>query len=184
MSDLKPERGERSFWKDLGLGLALGQVQLSVLLSTKPADPEEICKWLVLFGQDCSASWKAYGSFSETINAVAAARPLVKRQLIAPAWDLAFAWLCDEPHRRHPALPASVLLALLSVALMWGWPLEAGILALTWNGILRVGETLMAQRKGLVLLCLESISFCCESKCQRRGAGQPNIRQLGLTPST
>lgn len=89
-------------------------MHLSVLLSTKPADPEEICKWLVLFGQDCSASGKAYGSFSETINAVAVVRPLVKRQL-APAWDLAFAWFCDEPHRHHPALPASVLLALLSV---------------------------------------------------------------------
>ena len=127
------------------------QVQLSVLLATKPADPEEICKWLVLFGQDCYASGKTYGSFSETINAVAAARPLIKRQL-APAWDLAFAWLCDEPHRHHPALPASVLLAMLSVALMWGWPLEAGILALTWNGILRIGETLMAQRKDLVLI--------------------------------
>lgn len=127
------------------------QVQLSVLLATKPADPEEICKWLVLFGQDCYASGKTYGSFSETINAVAAARPLIKRQL-APAWDLAFAWLCDEPHRHHPALPASVLLAMLSVALMWGWPFKAGILALTWNGILRIGETLMAQRKDLVLI--------------------------------
>jgi len=124
------------------------RVQLSVLLSTKPADPEEICKWLVLYGQDCYASGKTYGSFSETINAVAAARPPIKRQL-APAWDLAFAWLCDEPHRHHPALPASVLLA---VALTWGWCLEAGILALTWNGILRIGETLMAQRKDLVLI--------------------------------
>lgn len=124
------------------------RVQLSVLLSTKPADPEEICKWLVLYGQDCYASGKTYGSFSETINAVAAAGPPIKRQL-APAWDLAFAWLCDEPHRHHPALPASVLLA---VALTWGWCLEAGILALTWNGILRIGETLMAQRKDLVLI--------------------------------
>lgn len=125
-------------------------IKLFELLSQKPADPEEICKWLVLYGQDMFSSGKSYGAFSETINSVAAYRPMIKKQL-SPAWDLAFAWLADEPHAHHPALPLSVMLAMLSTCLLWGWPLEAGIIALTWNGILRIGETLMAQRKDLIL---------------------------------
>lgn len=44
------------------------QVSLEFLLAAKPADPEEICKWLVLYGQDMFLSGKAYGSFSETIT--------------------------------------------------------------------------------------------------------------------
>ena len=126
------------------------KVSLSTLLAGKPADPEEICKWLVLYGQDMFSAGKSYTAFSETINAVAVSRPLIRKQL-TPAWDLAFAWLCDEPHAHHPALPLSVMLAMLSTCLLWGWPLEAGVIALTWNGILRIGETLQAQRKDLIL---------------------------------
>ena len=65
-------------------------------LLKKPADPEEICKWLVMYGQDMFSAGKSYAAYSETVNAVSAYRPLIKKQL-APAWDLAFAWLADEP---------------------------------------------------------------------------------------
>ena len=34
---------------------------------------------------------------------------------------------------------------------MWGWALEAALLGLTWTGILRIGEVLMAERKDLIL---------------------------------
>ena len=125
-------------------------VCLELLLSQKPADPEEICRWLVAYGQEMFLTGKAYGTFSETINAIGAARPLIRKQL-APAWDLAFAWLSDEPHQHHPALPLSLLLAVLSTCLMWGWANEAGIFALAWCGILRIGEVLLARRQDLVL---------------------------------
>ena len=59
---------------------------------------------------------KAYGQFSETINGIAMLKPSVKRQLTS-AWDVAFAWLVDEPHQHHPALPLSALLAMLTIAL-------------------------------------------------------------------
>jgi hypothetical protein len=52
----------------------------------------------------------------------------------------------------HPALPLSILLALVATALMWGWPFEASILSLTWAGILRIGEVLIADRSDLFLL--------------------------------
>eukprot|EP00435_Cladocopium_sp_Y103_P073019 s4_g42.t1 len=50
-------------------------------------------------------------------------------------------------------MPASVLLAVLSVCLLWGWLSEAAILALTRAGILRIGESLppTACRRDLVL---------------------------------
>ena len=96
------------------------------------------------------AAGKAYGQFSETINAVSMARPLIKKQM-TPAWDLCFAWLADEPFHHHPAMPASVLLAMLSVSLMWGWLSVAGVLGLTWAGVLRIGEVLQAKRTNLIL---------------------------------
>lgn len=77
-------------------------------------------------------------------------RPLLKRQL-TPAWDVAFAWLVDELHQHHPALPVAVLLAMLTTALWWGWPYEAAVLGLAWAGLLRIGEVLQARRADLVL---------------------------------
>ena len=56
--------------------------------------------------------------YSETINAVVGLRPILKRQLTG-AWDLAFAWLIDERHQHHPALPVSIMLSLVGLALMW-----------------------------------------------------------------
>lgn len=82
-------------------------VFLSQLLVNKPPDAEEVCKWLILYGQDMYVSGKACGKFAETINSVATARPILKRHL-GPAWDLAFSWLVDEPFSHHPALPLSV----------------------------------------------------------------------------
>ena len=69
---------------------------------------------------------------------------MIRKQLVG-AWDLALAWLA-EPSEHH-------LLALLSVALLCGWPLEAAVLGLAWSGILRIGEVLISQRCDLILPC-------------------------------
>ena len=125
-------------------------VSLLYMLKEKPADPEKIAHWLTQYGRELFRSGKAYGIFAETINSVAAARPQVRKQLTT-AWDFAFSWIADEPFSHHPAMPASVLLALLSVALVWGWVTEAAVLGLAWAGILRIGEALQATRSDLVL---------------------------------
>ena len=70
----------------------------------------------------------------------------MKRQL-TEAWNLAFAWLVDEPHQHHPAMPMSVMISLVCVAIMWGWPVEAAIIAMTWTGILQIGEVICARRR-------------------------------------
>ena len=125
-------------------------VSLIFLLKEKPADPEKIANWLVLYGQELYKSGKAYGIFAETINSVAASRPQIRKQLTV-AWDYAFSWVADEPFGHHPALPALVLLAMMAVGLIWGWVCEAAIFGLTWAGILRIGEVLQATREDLVL---------------------------------
>eukprot|EP00435_Cladocopium_sp_Y103_P061652 s470_g23.t1 len=120
------------------------------IFGRKSLDPEEISFWLASYGRDLHSAGKSYTRYSETINAVVGLRPILKRQVTA-AWDLAFAWLIDEPHQHHPALPLSVMLAVIGTALMWGWPVEAALIALTWAGILRIGEVLGAKRGDLIL---------------------------------
>lgn len=97
-------------------------LQWQQIISAVPLDLELLNRLLVGYGKEMHASGKAYGKYAETINAVATAKPLVKRHLTM-AWDLAFAWLQDEPADHHPAMPVSVLLAAMTVGLMWGWPL-------------------------------------------------------------
>ena len=100
------------------------------------------------------------GSRSETINAVAARKLAIRRNL-GLAWDLACAWQADEPREHHArayvAMPVSVLLALCGLALLWGYT-EAAVFALTWSGLLRIGETLAATRDDLVLPCDDALA--------------------------
>lgn len=91
-------------------------VSLLYLVRERPADPEKICHWLVTYGQELYRAGKAFGIYAETINSVAASRPQVRKQLTA-AWDYAFSRVSEEPFSHHPALPATVLLAIMSVAL-------------------------------------------------------------------
>ena len=125
-------------------------VSLTYLLSERPPDPEKICSWLVLYGKELYRSGKAYGIFAETINAVSSARPILRKQMTL-AWDLAYSWVAGEPFSHHAAMPASVLIALLAIAILWGWLTEAAILAMSCAGLLRIGEALQACRRDLVL---------------------------------
>ena len=125
-------------------------VSLRELIESKPPDPERIADFLIDYGRELYIAGRAYGIFAETINAVAVERPLIRRQLTA-AWDLAFVWLSDEPRQHHPAMPISVMVALVAVALCWGWAHEAAVILLGWTGILRIGEVLAATRRELVL---------------------------------
>ena len=110
----------------------------------------EANRHLVEYGRELfSAGWP-YSHFSEVINAVSSKEPSLRR-CFQPAWDVAFAWLREEPHTHHVALPWQALLAILSTALVWGWPRTAGCLALTWGALLRIGETLAATRSDLLL---------------------------------
>ena len=126
------------------------RVTLSDLVDVRQVDVELVSEALVAYGKSLFYAGKPYGRFSETINAISARRPLVRRGL-ASAWDLAFAWLMDEPSSHHPAMPVSLVLALAALSLLWGWIDEAAVILLTWSGILRIGEVLQAVRADLIL---------------------------------
>ena len=123
---------------------------LRLMLEQKPPDPEKVNDLLIEYGKQLYYGGKAYGIYAETVNAIAAERPLIRRQLTA-AWDLAFCWLADEPTSHHPAMPLSIMTAMVTTALTWGWPYEAAVLMLSWAGVMRIGEVLCALRRDLVL---------------------------------
>ena len=156
------------------------------LLEARPTDAERIAELLTAFGKEMYYAGKPYGRFSETINAVAARKPAIRRNLRL-AWDLAFAWQADEPREHHArayvARPVSVLLALCGLALLWGWLTEAAVFALTWSGLLRIGETLAATRTIWfchVMLRRGQDSLFYESYNRRPVGGLPGISPQGL----
>eukprot|EP00435_Cladocopium_sp_Y103_P014486 s4341_g3.t1 len=125
-------------------------VELDVLLSSAYSEPETLVSFLVAYGRELYSAGRPYNHYAETINAIAAAKPTVRRLLTA-AWDLAFSWVKQEPGEHHTACPFQILLALLSTAIFWGWPAVAGVLALSWGAVCRIGEVMSALRQDLVL---------------------------------
>lgn len=125
---------------------------LEALLNGPGFNCESVSEALVAYGRDMYQAGKSYGRFSETINAVTAKRPILRRQ-VASAWDLAFNWVVDEPHEHHAALPHSVLLSVVALSLLWGWTRESALIALAWTGVCRIGEIFAAKRGDLILPC-------------------------------
>ena len=105
---------------------------------------------MVAYGRKLYSIGKPYNVFAETLNALSSKRPSLRRHLQA-AWDLAFTWTRAEPVCHHTAMPWQILLAMVSLALSYGWLHVAGALALSWGALLRAGELLAAKRKDLFL---------------------------------
>ncbi|CAE7933904.1 unnamed protein product, partial [Symbiodinium necroappetens] len=123
---------------------------LEDLLDSKKADAEVVNMWVVSYGRQLFESGRPYWHYAETINGLAARKPILKRTLQA-AWDLAFSWMALEPTTHHVAMPAVILLSMLTVCLHWGWLREAGLFSLAWGGLLRIGEATAMLRRNLVL---------------------------------
>ena len=113
---------------------------------------KEINSILVKYGRLSYSAGKPYTVFSnyKLKNMLSSKKPVLRRRLQG-AWDLAFSWVQAEPSFRHVALPWQVLLAMTTVALMWGWADVAGCLALGWGALLRAGELIAAKRGDLLL---------------------------------
>ena len=124
--------------------------ELSELLDPRGIDIDAVNAALEAFGRDLHRSGRPYNHYAETINAISALRPSLRR-VLQGAWDLAFTWLREEPPTHHVALPWQALLCLISTAFVWNWPRVAGVIALSWGGITRIGEVFGARRKHLVL---------------------------------
>ena len=66
--------------------------------------------------------------------------------LFEEAWNLAFALVWDELNAHHVAMPWQI-----TTCLIRGWLDVAGMFALTWGALLRVGEFRNATRKDFLL---------------------------------
>lgn len=127
-------------------------VSLEQLIGSAELDIEFLNLQLERYGRSLYLSGRPYGhyAYAEIINGVSGKRPRVRRML-QQAWDLAYAWVRQEPPSPHVALPCQALLSMIATAFYWGWSREAGILALSWGGLTRIGEAFAATRKQLVL---------------------------------
>lgn len=125
-------------------------IDLEMLLETYYWHIDEINTILTKYGRTIYKAGWPYLHYAETINAISQRKPAIGRQLQG-AWDFAYGWLRQEPPSHHRAMPWQVLLALLSISLSWGWVKMAGVLALSWGALLRVGEVCGALRSDLLL---------------------------------
>lgn len=126
------------------------RVDWDFLMQNSHSSLEEINAVLTRFGRVLYQNGRPLQHYSETINAVVADRPHLRRSMQS-AWNLAFGWNQAEPSVHHLAMPFQVLLAMLSVCLYWRWYQFAGCLALGWGCFLRPGEFLLACRHQLLL---------------------------------
>ena len=148
---LQMTRSRREKLKALFAGWLLGQGRsFDGLLQLARTDVETANEMLILFGKWLYESGKPYSFYSETINMFSSECPAIRR-LLQPAWGLAFSWLREEPPVHHTAMPWQILAAMLTVCLVYGWTQVAGVLALSWGGLARVGEVMAAYRRDLVL---------------------------------
>ena len=125
-------------------------VDLEFLLSNYHENVEEINCLLTRYGRELYRGGRTYNQFAETINELTSRKPPLRR-LVQSAWDLGYTWRKVEPSVHHIAMPAMVLLAVLSTCFAWGWTRLAGCFALMWGGLLRPGEMTNATRGDLLL---------------------------------
>ena len=95
---------------------------------------------------------------TDTINVLSARHP-EWRASMAPAWQVDRAWARRHPGSSRINVPAGMLRAMVSVALLWGWSHFAGLLLLAFCGMLRPSEALAARRRHLVF----PVDRLCES---------------------
>lgn len=88
--------------------------------------------------------------FAETINAVIDRYPSY-RNLVGLAWATLKKWEEAEPTDRAMVMPATLLQAAVSLALLWNWPHFVAALLLGFHGFLRPAEFLFLKRSDLVL---------------------------------
>ncbi len=130
--------------------LKLSGQSIAGLVDQSDLDFDRINAVLELYGRELFRSGRPYNHFAETLNALSSRRPRLRRNL-QQAWNLAMTWLREEPGSHHVALPWQGLIAVITTAYLWGWIQVAGILALSWGGVTRIGEAVSAFRKDLLL---------------------------------
>lgn len=146
----KTQKGREKLLEGFDAWLRGKGLSLEVFLDPSQVDLDMVNLLIERYGRDLFKAGRPYGHYSELINGIASLRPRFRRALQG-AWDLAYTWLKHEPGGHHTALPWQALVAMLVGALLWGWVRVAGIIALSWGSLSRIGEVVSATRLKLVL---------------------------------
>ena len=102
------------------------------------------------FGVHLFRSERPQYVFEDLLNAAYDRHPHW-RAFFADGWRLLRRWRLLEPGRSRLVIPAPLLRAMISVALLWGWPRYAGLLALGFSAMLHPSELFEARRRDLAL---------------------------------
>ena len=140
----------QKYWDVFQRWVADSGIDLQYMLDNHFQCVDEINFLLSRYGRLLYNSGKSYNQYAETINSLSARKPAIRRML-QQSWDLGYSWVRSEPSAHHVAMPVPIVLAMMTVSLMWGWPFLAGIIALGFGGLLRPGEMTAALRKDLLL---------------------------------
>jgi hypothetical protein len=105
------------------------------------AGPRYISDSLAAYGEFLYSRGDAHGTFVDTINSVVDKFRHLRRQLQA-AKDVAEAWKLLMPVANHVPTPESLMLAMVALALAWGWEDVATLIYLSFVCMLRPGEAL------------------------------------------
>ena len=116
-------------WFSFGLGRA------EVL--ALPVD--NLDRFLTEFGQWLWRRSRSLLDFSETINSLVDL-DRARRGHLPRAWEAAWVWRSLTPSSNRVPMPEKVLLAMVTVALSWGFPHVALLLLSGFTGLLRVHE--------------------------------------------
>ena len=146
----RTKKGRERLLDGFSIWLQNQGLSMNVFLNAEITDLDTVNLLIEKYGRELFRAGRPYGHYSELVNAVASLRPRFRRSLQG-AWDLAYSWLRHEPPCHHVALPWQPMVALLVTAFCWGWIRVAGIIALSWGALTRIGEVTSASRFNLVL---------------------------------
>ena len=102
------------------------------------------------WGRKMYEAGRCLRDYASTILAVVDGKRSVRLQMTG-AWDLARLWAAHCPPEHRLAMPPLLLVGWVVIALSWGWPRFASLVALGWSAFLRPIEFLTASRRHLVL---------------------------------
>ena len=101
-------------------------------------DPTSLSKTLARFGQRLYDEGLSRFTLTYAILAVVDKKRELRRNL-QHAWNVVSAWSFIAPVHSHLPWPAPLVRACISLALIWGWPRTALLLAVGFLGLLRPG---------------------------------------------
>ena len=137
---------------------------------------------LIIYGQSLYNSGSSLQDFRQLLAHAQIEIPGA-RALMRPAWDQVTRWEKVEPTTHRTPLPAPIMLAMCSLALVCKWDVWAATTLLCFYAACRIGEVLKAERQDFLtpgdLLSDDDRFFLCFREPKSRGRG-PRVQHVAI----